>query len=83
MRPTGGDQLQIDWWLKWAATAILIVGTAVNSLGIYPAGALILSLGGVLWTVVAIRWREPALITTNLVMLLTGLAGLAWVYFVA
>lgn len=73
----------LDWWLKWAATVFLIIGTGVNSLGFYPAGPLILAGGGVLWTIVSIRWREPALITTNVVMLLTGLAGLGWVYFVA
>lgn len=75
--------MSIDWWLKWTATVLLIVGTGVNSLGIYPLGPLILAGGGVLWTIVSIRWREPALITTNVVMLLTGLAGLGWVYFVA
>ena len=73
-----------DWivWTKWAATVLLIVGTGVNSLGYYPAGPLILAGGGVLWTIVSIAWREPALITTNVVMLATGLAGLGWVYFV-
>lgn len=69
-------------WLKWSATVLLIIGTGVNSLGFYPAGPLILAAGGLLWTVVSVIWREPALIVTNVVMLITGLAGLAWVYFV-
>jgi hypothetical protein len=71
---------KLDWYAKWTATAILIVGTAVNSLGYYPAGPLILALGGVIWLAVSIHWREPSLITTNAVMLATGLAGLAWKY---
>jgi hypothetical protein len=70
----------LNWYLKWVATAILIAGTGVNSLGYYPAGPLILALGGVIWLVVSVRWREPSLIVTNGVMLLTGLAGLAWNY---
>lgn len=75
--------MKIDWYLKWAATAVLIAGTAVNSLGFYPLGPIILAIGGVLWLIVSLMWREPALIVTNAVMLATGLAGLAWVYFVA
>ena len=70
------------WATKWAATVLLILGTGVNSLGHYPAGPLILAAGGLLWTIVSIAWREAALITTNVVMLATGLGGLAWVYFV-
>ena len=72
----------VDFYLKWIATALLIVGTGVNSLGFYPAGPLILAGGGVLWLIVSLMWREPALIVTNAVMLVTGLAGLAWVYFI-
>lgn len=71
----------LNWYLKWTATIVLIVGTAVNSLGYYPEGPLILALGGVLWLIVSIRWREASLIVTNGVMLATGLAGLAWKYF--
>ena len=68
----------IDWYVKWLATAILIVGTAVNSMGFYPLGPAILSLGGALWLGVSIYWREPSLIVTNGVMLGVGLIGLAY-----
>lgn len=71
----------LNWYLKWIATIVLIVGTAVNSMGFYPEGPLILAFGGVLWLIVSIRWREASLIVTNGVMLATGLAGLAWFYF--
>ena len=66
------------WYLKWLGTGILIVGTGVNSLGYYPAGPLILAVGGILWLIVSIRWREPALIATNAVMFICGDAGLIW-----
>ena len=67
--------------LKWLATVILIIGTGVNSLGYYPAGPLLLLLGGLLWFVVSVRWREPALIVTNGVMNLVAIAGLSIHYF--
>ena len=66
--------------LKWLGTVTLIVGTAVNSLGYYPAGPVILLVGGIFWLIVSIRWREPALIVTNLVMLITAAAGLTWAW---
>ena len=68
----------IDAYLKWSATAVLIVGTAVNSLGYYPLGPIILCVGGVLWTIISIRWKEPALIVTNGVMLATGVGALLY-----
>jgi hypothetical protein len=73
--------LQIDQILKWLATAILILGTAVNSLGYYPLGPIILVVGGIVWLIVAIMWKEPALIITNAVMSAVGAGGLVVVYF--
>ena len=67
--------------LKWLATAILIVGTAVNSLGYYPEGPIILILGGIIWLIVSIRWREYSLIVVNAVMVITAAAGLTLHYW--
>ena len=71
----------IDDIIKWLATGVLIVGTAFNGLGMYPEGPLISILGGTLWLVVSIRWREPALIITNAVMLLTVISTLVYHYW--
>jgi hypothetical protein len=49
-------------------------------MGFYPEGPITLAIGGVIWLIVSIRWREASLIVTNGVMLITGLAGLAWYY---
>jgi hypothetical protein len=69
---------KVDDFLKWLATAILIIGTAVNSAGFYPQGPILLLLGGLVWFTVALRWREPALIVTNGIMSLTGVIGLVY-----
>lgn len=63
---------------KWMATAILIAGTAVNGLGVYPLGPLLLVLGGVVWLAVAVKLRDWPLIVTNLVMSTVGLAAVVW-----
>ena len=72
--------MKIDDILKWTATSILIIGTAVNSAGYYPLGPIILIIGGIVWLVVSIMWKEPALIVTNSIMTLTAVAGLLWKY---
>jgi hypothetical protein len=70
----------INWYLKWTATSVLIVGTAVNSAGYFPLGPVILFFGGLIWLTVAIRWREPALIVTNAVMAVTSILGFIWFF---
>jgi len=64
------------FYTKWFATSVLIVGTGVNSMGYYPLGPIILILGGIIWAIVAVAWKEPALIITNLIMSLVGIIGL-------
>ena len=71
----------MDNILKWLATAILIVGTAVNSLGIYPLGPIILIVGGLVWLIVSCMWKEYSLIVVNAVMTLTAAVGLAIHYW--
>ena len=73
--------MKIDFVLKWLATATLIIGAAINGLGYYPVGPLILAAGGCIWLIVAIMWREWSLILTNAVMTSVGLLGLAYTYF--
>ena len=74
--------MKIDTFLKWTATAVLIVGTGINAFGIYPLGAIILALGGLIWLAVSCMWREPSLIVTNGVLFLVGTGGIVLNYMV-
>lgn len=56
----------------------MIVGTAVNGLGMYPEGPALLVLGGFIWLIVAIRIKDAPLIVTNLVMATVGLAAIVY-----
>lgn len=67
--------------LKWTATVVVVIGTAVNSLGYYPLGPLILVLSGFIWIVVSIKWKEPSLVVTNVVITAVAIAGLIYRYF--
>ena len=62
--------------LKWIGTSVLILGTGINSLGIYPLGPILLGLGGLIWMTVGILWKENSLIVTNLVLSLVTLIGI-------
>jgi hypothetical protein len=68
-------------FLKWLATAILIVGSGVNGLGYYPLGPLMLVAGGVIWMTVALQLRDWALVTTNAVMGLVGVITVVYTLF--
>jgi len=61
---------------------VLIIGTFVNATfpNLYPLGPGLLALGGILWLIVSIMWKEPALIVTNGVLTLVGLGGIALFY---
>lgn len=72
--------MKTDELLKWVATAILIVGTAVNNLGYQPEGPLLLLTGGVIWLVVSVMWKEPALIITNFFMTAVAVGTLGYKY---
>jgi hypothetical protein len=65
-------------YAKWTATAILIIGTGINSLGFYPLGPIVLAVGGFIWLAVSLAWREPSLIITNAVMSITGVMGILY-----
>lgn len=54
--------------LGWTATAILIVASAVNGLGLWPWGPMLLILGGLIWMIVAWQRDDRPLIVTNAVM---------------
>jgi hypothetical protein len=72
---------KLDQILKWVATAILIIGSGVNSLGFYPQGPLLLGLGGLVWLSVSIMWKEWSLIVTNATLLLVNITGLLYTHF--
>ena len=71
-----------DQILKWTATFTLIVGTFVNAgfPHLHPIGPMLLALGGIIWLVVSVIWKEPALITTNAVLTITGIGGIMLYY---
>ena len=66
----------LEFYLKWLATFVTIVGAVCTSINIYPAGPALLNLGAAIWLVVAIMWREWSLIDINATLLVIYSVGL-------
>ena len=61
--------------IKWAATATLIAGTALNLPSLWPLGPVLMILGGIQWLWVAWVWREASLIVTNAALVTAGIVS--------
>jgi len=72
----------IDYYLKWIATGILIVASALNSLGYYPIGPILYLLGGLTWLIVSCMWKEWSLIITNITLASINAIGLSYALFI-
>lgn len=66
----------LEFYLKWLATFVTIVGAVCTSINIYPAGPALLNLGAAIWLIVAIMWREWSLIVINATLLVIYSVGL-------
>lgn len=62
--------------IKWSATTVLVSGTIINNLHIYPLGAIIMSVGGLLWLTAAYYMRDRPLIVTNIMLSIVGIGAL-------
>jgi fatty-acid desaturase len=71
--PTG----TLDWYVKWAASIVLLVAVAMRASEFSYMADLVLSTIGISgWLYVALVWKDRALIMVNgvaLFMLVTGL----------
>ena len=56
----------IDWYIKWVASAFVLVAMSMRGVEGFAMADLILSTVGIaLWFVVAVLWKDRALILLN------------------
>ena len=56
----------LSWWVKWAASLILLAAMALRGAQVLPVVDLCLSFIGVVgWLWVAVLWKDRALIMLN------------------
>ena len=72
MAPT----LTFDWYVKWIASILLIIGTILTSNNIFPLNLYFHSLGLFGWFIVSIIWNDRALLVINAVSLAILINGM-------
>lgn len=48
--------------MRWGGTAFYLVGMVLTSINIYPLNLVFGAIGGALWCLVGIQWKDKALI---------------------
>jgi energy-coupling factor transporter transmembrane protein EcfT len=69
-----------DWYVKWIASVVLVVGVILTSNNIYPLNLMVHAIGMFGWFIVAIIWNDRALLVINAVSLVLLLNGLVSYY---
>ena len=66
-----------DWYIKWVASVLILIAMILRATGDYPFTDMCLSLVGCMgWLVVAMLWKDRALIVLNSIagfILITGI----------
>ena len=62
--------------MRWGGTAAYMIGMVLTSLNIFPANLIFGAIGGTLWCVVGVQWKDKALIIVEAASALIYLAGL-------
>ena len=69
-----------DWYIKWTASILLLIAMVLRATGDYPFTDMCLSLVGCIgWLIVAMLWKDRALIVLNSIaafILMTGIANI-------
>jgi len=65
----------LSWYIKWAASAFLIVGMMLASVNLFPYNIMVASVGVLSWLIVGMLWHDRALIVLNAVSLVIYLMG--------
>ena len=56
----------LDWYIKWVASGFILTAMSIRGIDGYVMVDLIMSCIGIsLWTVVAVLWKDRALILLN------------------
>ena len=70
----------LDWYIKWIASFLLIIGVILTSNNVFPANLIFHAIGMLGWFVVGILWNDRALIVINAVTLALMSNGLITYY---
>jgi hypothetical protein len=64
--PKKNSVYTLDWYVKWVASALVLTAMSIRGVDGYGLHDLVLSTVGIfLWLIVALLWKDRALILLN------------------
>jgi len=75
-RPDG-----IDWYIKWFASVVLIIGATTTAMDMYPYNMYFQFVGITGWLIVGWIWKDWSLIVVNIIGSIILLAGIIHYHF--
>jgi hypothetical protein len=69
-----------DWWIKWAASVLILLGILCSSNNIYPINLYFHTFGMIGWFIVGMMWNDRALVVINTAGLSLMINGLLRYY---
>jgi hypothetical protein len=70
----------VEWWIEWVSTAILIIGVALTAYNVYPLNIWLSFLGNIGWFVIGWMWKKYSLLTIQVVISIIYILGLMSYY---
>ena len=66
----------VEKWLKWIATASVILGAILTSADIQPYNMIVFNFGNICWLAIGIMWKEKSLVVLNIGLIAIYAAGM-------
>jgi len=58
---------KLEWFLKWGATASILLATVATSFDFTPLNKWLFLIGSLAWMSVGFIWRQPSLWSLNVI----------------
>jgi hypothetical protein len=66
----------VEWWIEWSSTVVLIIGVALTAYNVYPLNIWLSFLGNIGWFIVGWMWKKYSLLTIQVVISIIYISGL-------
>ena len=68
--------MKFDFYLKWFATAVIVLATMANAFDVHPLNKILFLVGSGLWAWVGLMWKQPSLWGLNAFCMAVYVIGL-------
>ena len=72
--------MKTDTYLKWFATATLIVGAVLTTMDLRPWNIWMFNTANLAWVIVGFMWREWSLVVLNIALVVIYVYGLIFTF---